>query len=448
MKQVLVLTLLFVATSSGTTYAQTLIPRHEVFEAANAMLDPVAIVPNTFKPIEKDMRAYRVARQQYTDVAEKSYEYVLDAGAISITSSQDFSAIADGLDSRIRQLNHITQTKKDLLKRMQSTQQGKSLWLSIVEARPEYNDVQSAPYDERYHRAIIKLLTGMRDGYRALAQMQTVPLFANGSVYFTTEGQTYIYLRLLASMRQPAYDMVASERDKYEFLLKQSGILSLYGNEYVAGLENKIKEKNAILENWTRTSALPEGAYTPLMFFLRTNKALREDEKTFSIKRNIDTQRIQTGWSPAFQKNDFATAASLQAAAGKAQTIATLIEEYQQVVRMISIRMAKEIREQYNINRAIINASNSEFSAFFDASILAPYTHGLIAYQHNVYATVRPCLSLSGKKKCTVQIKDAITISVNDKKTQKTLDALKAAFLKTYKSDYDRLQNTIPSIGI
>lgn len=419
--------------------AQEAVPRHEVFSATLAMQDPIALMPEAFKSIEKDMRAYRVAREQYRIETDNALNFSLDIGSRKPSTKSELTTIAQEFDARIRIVTQLYAKKNDHVKRMQATPLGKRLWQAIIEVRPEYNDALVSSFDARYHQAVLALLAQSRDAYKALAGQSTPYIAGNGQLFFITPTQSYIYLRHLAVLRNTIRDMVTIRRDKDVFILKQPGILNVYGNEYIAQLETGIKEYDAQLANWARTSALPANpAYSPLSFFLRVDGAVASDDRVIASKGFFTKLRTDLAWNSAFQKGDFVSSASIRAASEKIPQLLTPLLEQERATNELSIRLAKEISEQYNINRAIYSASDAEFSQFAAPATLLAYTHALLEYQKQVYALVQSCFPAKGKAKCTVKVVDDITLSVSDKKMQKSLDALKATFLATFKPEYDR----------
>jgi hypothetical protein len=420
-------------------YAEEPVPRHEVFAAAQAMLDMTTAAPGVFLPIEKDMRAYRIAKQQYELETEKALAAAFDIGTREVKVSNDFAKLAAEFDAHSKQITQLYNQRKDIVKRMQSTAAGKRLWAAIVEVRPEYNDALVAPYDTKYHEAVLALIAQSRDTYRALSVQSTAFAFANGQFFFSTPEQSYTYLRHLTHIRAKAREVIIAHKNKSQFLLQQPNLQNLYGNEYVAQLDTSIKEKDALLANWARTTALPASpVYAPLTFFLRVSTAIPLDAKVIVAREQLAHVRSQYTIKHGFQKIDFASAGGLQAVSTQIQNIVTPLMAYERAVNDVGIKMNKEISEQYNIHRAIYAASDAELAAHTEPLILMYYTHGLIEYQKAVAAAVMPCLAKKGKAKCTVKIIDDITVKVSDAKTQKAVDALKAAFMKTYAFDYER----------
>lgn len=439
MKHLYALALVSVFLIPLSTHAQTM-PRHEVFEAVKAMLDLTTPMPELFKPIEKDMRAYRVARQQYREQAEKAYQSAFDILTQTPKTQAEYAAIAKNFDAQSRQLTMMLSQRKDLVKRMQSTPKGKALWQAIVDARPEYNDTLVATFETRYHDAVVKLLTSLSSMYDAMAKAPDTVILANGQFLFTTPQQTYLYLRTLTEFRAGAKEIIISERDKYVFLARQPGILALQGNEYVAELETKAKERTHEIDQWARTTSAESVEYTPLSFFLRMHRAVVSDEKLNTTKSQLGVVRGEQGFSESLQQKDFASLVTLQSATARSQKIATAFEAYEKALRDFKLRMGREIAEQYNIHRAVFNASDSEYSAFYDAEVSVPYAHALLDYQKQVYKIAEPCITSKAKKKCTLKVKDGLSVSVTDAKIQKELDALKASFLKRYGGTYEQLK--------
>jgi hypothetical protein len=438
MKHTIVSTLVCVLISTPfLVYAEEPVPRHEVFAAAQAMLDMTTAAPGVFLPIEKDMRAYRIAKQQYEIETEKALAAAFDIGTREAKVPNDFAKFAAEFDAHSKQISQLFNQRKEIVKRMQSTAAGKRLWSSIIEVRPEYNDALVAPYDTKYHEAVLALLAQSRDTYRALSVQSTAFAFANGQFFFTTPEQSYTYLRHLTHIRAKAREVLIAHKNKSQFLLKQPNLQNLYGNEYMAQLDTSIKDKDALLANWSRTTALPASpVYAPLTFFLRVSTAIPTDAKVIVAREQLNHARSQYTIKHAFQKSDFTSAGGVQAVSTNLQNILTPLAAYERAVNDVGIKMNKEISEQYNIHRAIYAASDAELAAHADPLILTYYTHGLLEYQKAVYAAVMPCLAKKGKAKCTVKITDDITVKVSDVKTQKALDALKATFLKTYAFEY------------
>ncbi len=417
--------------------AQEAVPRHDVFAATQAILDLTTAIPDAFKPIEKDMRAYRVVRQQYKEQAEKAFQSAFDILTQTPKTQADYATIAKNFDAQSRQLSLMLLQRKEHVKRMQSTPKGKALWQAIVEVRPEYNDVLTASFENRYHDAIVKLLKALHGMYDAMAKAPNTVVHANGQFLFTTPQETYTYLRALTEFREAAKEIAISERDKFAFMARQPGILALHGNEYVADLEYKEKIKTLEIEQWARTTSTESVGYSPLSFFLRLNRAVQGDDTLFVLRQRTGTIRTELAHTAAFAQSDFTSLAPLQSATARNQKIIATFETYEKAVRDMKVRMGREIAEQYNIHRAVYNASDLEYSAFYGAEIITPYVHALLEYQSRVYKTAEACVKTTGKKKCTLKVKDDISLTVSDKKIQKELDALKAAFLKRYGVTYE-----------
>lgn len=440
MKQICALSIsLAVLITPAFLYAEEPVPRHEVFAAAQAMLDMTTVVPEIYKPIEKDMRAYRIAKQQYDIETEKALAAAFDVGAREVKVAVDFMKIAAEFDAHSKQIAQLYAQRKEIVKRMQSTPVGKRLWSAIIEVRPEYNDALVAEFDTKYHEAVLALIAQSRDTYRTLATQSTAFVFANGQIFFTTPEQSYTYLRHIAQIRTRARDALVAHKNKSAFLLKQPNLLNLYGNEYIAQLETSISDKNALLANWARTTTLTTSpVYSPLTFFLRVMGAVPLDKNVITAREQFAHVRGEYSLKHAFQKIDFTSAGGAQAVSTHIQNALTPLSAYERAMNGVAIKMHKEIAEQYNIYRAAYLASDTEFGQFADPLIALYYTHGLLEYQKQVYAAVMPCLLKKGKAKCTVRVVDDITIKVSDAKTQKAVDALKLAFLKIYKADYER----------
>jgi hypothetical protein len=418
--------------------ADELVPRFDVFAGAKAMQDPTTLIPDIYKPIEKEMRAYRVAREQYDVQAERALVLVLDIGARGPKSQSDLAALAQEIESMRLQLTRTYTDRQDLVKRMQSTPKGKALWQTIVDVRPEYNDALVTEYDTRFSNAITTLLVSARDMYRTLATHTTPFVTANGRLFFKTPEQTYTYNRFFVALRSAVKEMTTAQRDKYVFLRKQPGILSLYGDEYIITLERTTKEKNEQLEKWSRPAGDAPQTYAPLIFFLQLNKAVASDDSVTTLKQRMQTLRAEIGWAPAFRTEDIATTIALQKAQSRISTMQGLFQTYEKAVEDLSIRLGKELHTQYNMHRAVYAVSDADFAVQSDAALAAAYTRALLSYQKEVYSALVPCLATKGKKKCTVKVVDGITLQVSDKKMQKSLDTLKTAFLAMYKTEYER----------
>jgi hypothetical protein len=448
MKQLCAFALAGVALIGPSSAAAQAVPRSEVYTALVAIQDPTTPIPESFKPIEKDLRAYRVARLQYDDLIKQSLDALIDVGGRSLKTNADLTAFAKECDSHSKQIAYLATNKQQLVAHMRSTPQGKQLWQYVTEVKPEYNDALTATYDARYKDAVLKLLANTRDAYLALAANATPFTQANGMLMLNTEDQSYIYAASLANLRGSLRDIALMQKERYTSLLNQPGIYSTYGNEYIADLTNKRDEQQALLDTWARTTPVSEEVYTPLRFFVRVHRAIRESDDVQKAKQRLQQVRKDQQWSSVLTQADVANVPASLRAIAHAQNVLTAVREYEKAVADLTARMSKEILESYNINRAIVQASDTEFTAPTDAAIATAYAHGLVVYQTQLMTQLQVCLGAKGKQKCTAKVKDDITVTVTDKKIQKTLDTLKQTFLKTYQPTYDRYKGKdLPVLG-